>query len=668
MLFRLVRRLLLPAIFLPAALGLAAPLDYSAADPELKVVRLDSDVKESFLGLTLDSAGRLFVGGREAVFVYEPDAKGIYLPRQEIFRFPKDTWVSDIVVRGDDLYVLAASALYKLPGAVKARSGVKARLLLSGIGDPLGSVHHGLHGLALGPEGDLYVQHGDPFTAAPAHHWGRWTWSTADRTNIQFTGVGGVLRLKPDGSGLQIVSRGQRNSIGLAFDKDWNLFSNDNGGVNPSPDFASGRLLHVTAGTDFLWPRGWLPGQNTNRADVLETMSPKLDRSTLAGMAYYHDTFLPEKFRHNLLVAHGAALSRFPIEPNGATFKARELPLLAGGVDARPMRVAVGRGGRIFVTMMRDALPKDGSVPRSDLLMLTRADDKPDAPFEGYEETTAPEAKLFTELSAPDWTRRQRAHQELLRRGGKALKDATVFFAATKLGSPAMPHLVWLAAASETQTAANLVAVLFDEKGTALRLQAVRAAVEFRLGTPFFTLAALMRDDSPLVVHAALQGFHILPGRVPDEVIEGPGRSADTYLRQAAALLLAEKGTVPDLDALCLASNPARRLLGVLATGFRLTIPGATNAIPDTLQFSGGEPRLRNSGRMGSFTVADLWRVTKPGGEQEATFALLVRMLDDRDERVRFMAAHFLHLLNDPRSEERAAMILSAPASPAKQP
>jgi|SRR5438876_963562 len=40
--------------------------DYRLVDSELKFVGIDSDATESFLALQLDSAGRLFAGGREA--------------------------------------------------------------------------------------------------------------------------------------------------------------------------------------------------------------------------------------------------------------------------------------------------------------------------------------------------------------------------------------------------------------------------------------------------------------------------------------------------------------------------------------------------------------------------------------------------------------------------
>ena len=48
------------------------PASYETADPALRVVTLDSADTESFLAVRLDTTGRMFVGGREALFVYEP--------------------------------------------------------------------------------------------------------------------------------------------------------------------------------------------------------------------------------------------------------------------------------------------------------------------------------------------------------------------------------------------------------------------------------------------------------------------------------------------------------------------------------------------------------------------------------------------------------------------
>ena len=51
---------------------------YQLTDPKLKTVLIDSSIRESFLSIRTDTAGRLYVGGREALFVYEPRPDGLY--------------------------------------------------------------------------------------------------------------------------------------------------------------------------------------------------------------------------------------------------------------------------------------------------------------------------------------------------------------------------------------------------------------------------------------------------------------------------------------------------------------------------------------------------------------------------------------------------------------
>ena len=56
----------------------AAEEEYSLVDPRLKLKLIDSDPHESFLAMRTDTEGRLFVGGREALFIYEPDSNDVY--------------------------------------------------------------------------------------------------------------------------------------------------------------------------------------------------------------------------------------------------------------------------------------------------------------------------------------------------------------------------------------------------------------------------------------------------------------------------------------------------------------------------------------------------------------------------------------------------------------
>ncbi|OYV84362.1 MAG: hypothetical protein B7Z73_15635 [Planctomycetia bacterium 21-64-5] len=148
-------------------------------------------------------------------------------------------------------------------------------------------------------------------------------------------------------------------------------------------------------------------------------------------------------------------------------------------------------------------------------------------------------------------------------------------------------------------------------------------------------------------------------------------QTGTSYLRQTAALLLAERATCDDLAHLCASSDAAGRLAGVLAAGFRLTVPPATRPIASHLplaklpspeqhviQFADAKVDLRERGRIGNFTVAEHWRAGQHSTEQERLFSLLVERLADADEPVRLQAAHFLRLLNDARSEPAIAQVV----------
>jgi glucose/arabinose dehydrogenase len=45
---------------------------------------------------------------------------------------------------------------------------------------------------------------------------------------VPYTGVGGVFRVRPDGSNFRVVAGGLRGCFGLCFDPGWELFTNDN--------------------------------------------------------------------------------------------------------------------------------------------------------------------------------------------------------------------------------------------------------------------------------------------------------------------------------------------------------------------------------------------------------------------------------------------------------
>src|SRR5947209_2873781 len=113
-----------------------------------QVTTIDADAGEPLLAVRADTMGRLFVGGRESLFVYEPDGKGGFRPRQRLYRFPADTEINAKEIRGNDLYVATRSAIYVIADGVHKRDGLKPTKLLWGV--PRGDARQGFRALAWG--------------------------------------------------------------------------------------------------------------------------------------------------------------------------------------------------------------------------------------------------------------------------------------------------------------------------------------------------------------------------------------------------------------------------------------------------------------------------------------------------------------------------------------
>jgi hypothetical protein len=609
----------------------ACAQDPASGDVELKTVPIDSVPRESLVCVRADTRGRLFVGGREALFVYERNARGGYQPRKLLYRFPPHSWVNDVEIRGNDLYVLTRSALYVISHGADKHENLQPVKLIWGV--PRGDPQQGFRALAWGPQGDLYF-------ALGADRWGYWTFfGQPDGMRTPYSGAGGVFRCKPDGSNLQVVARGLRYADGLVFDRYWNLFACD------SDQKKAGGLLYVTPHAFFGLPEK----KGSVGADSLQPMLDASRTSRIARLGYYDETLVPDRFRRQLLAARGNDVLRLSLEPYGASFHATEYALWQ---SKNPLAITVGRGGRIF------AITAPG-----DLVMLTTKDDPASHRFGPYDATKAPAEKLWQELSDPSWQRRYRAHIELTRRAGDPLKQANKQLLNAKANDPALHHLIWLAAKSG-QGSLHLLS-LVDHADPLVRVQAIRALTEFPeqlREEPIFVKSLL--DNHPQVQHAALSAYFspkLAWGRAVQQAIEqGPACGKDAYVRQAAALLLAQKATRKQLEDLCDRFDPAMRLAGVSAAGFRLTLPDATKPLPQHLpigkfsdksayiiEYADGKVDLRDFGRLGPFTIGQHWKADKQTLEQNLLFKLLKKMANDRDQTVRARAAYFLAILND---------------------
>ena len=672
-----VRLILAVLVTFPATAQQTLPpsLAFTLGEPGLKAVVVDSDERESFLGLQLDSAGRLFAGCREALFVYEPATGGLYQPRQLLFRFPKDAWVYDIAIRGDDLYVATHTAIYLLEGAVKKREGIVPKRLVWGLPMMKGyDMHQGIHGMVIGPEGDLYFSNGDEIIGYGSFkrpdHWSHWTYFHGTKAT-RVTGCGGVFRVSPDGEKFDVIAGGTRNNCGLSFDRAWNLFASDNDHESMPAQYVPGRLLHITPGAYFSWPRGWMPEKEPWRADLLDTLNPNVGRYVPTGQIYYDDTFLPEACRHSLYVAEwgrGKVL-RYPLRSHGASFKAEQTDFLGCPSEVRPVGLAVGRGGRIFASVCHMKGNEASPIYRSEIVMLTRADDPAAAPFEAYEETSAPLPKLYAELESASWQRRYRAHVELLRRGTTACQQAADRLEKASAGSPPHSHLLWLTAASG---AVEKIAPLTASPVPETRHQALRALANFAPNPDRAIFEKALDDPNSQVVHTALVALRDRFAAAPTPRVFALARGSERLLRQTAVQLFATRLALPDLQKLCESSAAADRLTGILIAGQRLTLPPFSGPLPDAWPLDPMQSRVAYAGATvdlatGNFTFADAWAKRTKSADDKTLFALLERRLHDPVADHAKQAAFFLRLLKDPRTDAQCSALLGLPAEQGAQ-
>lgn len=581
---------------------------------------------DSLGALRADPMGRLFAVTSENLLVFDPTKDGKYEKAKILAKFPRFAAIKDLEVRGDDVYVLTPSALYIVPGAVRKRSDLAPRKLIWGV--PWSVKREGFHTLAWGPEGDLYFTCGaaQPGDGVEPTYWTFFT--QPEGTKVPYRGVGSVFRCKPDGSDLRVVAHGLRHPGGLAFDRHWNLFA-----------IARSGLHHVT-------PRARFKGYDL----------PEVCDDVPSRRAWYLDEpTLPKIMRQRLVCRYHGTFHPYSIRPRGAGFVGTKDGDIDGGLSALTFSA-----GRIF-----------GIMSGEEIAELTDAGAATKPAFEPYEATEAPAARLWQELDDPSWQRRYRAHLEITRRGGDLLKEANKRLLQAKAGDPAFHHLIWLAARSG-QGSLHLFGLVAHDDPT-VRVQVIRALTEFPeqlRDEPVFTTALI--DKNLAVQHAAVSAYFspkVAWSRPAHVAIErGPARATDPYLRQVAALVLAEKATFKEIEALYDRADPALRRAGALAAGFRLTAPPATTPLAPHLplermsaivEYTDGQVDLNQKGRLGTFRLATHWKADKQTIEQNLLFNLLRRMLNDREKTVRVQAAEFLQELADERTRDAVTEALT---------
>jgi putative membrane-bound dehydrogenase-like protein len=400
---------------------------------------------------------------------------------------------------------------------------------------------HTSNGVTLGIDGWLYLAIGD-FGFVKAE--GR------DGRTLQLRG-GGVVRVRPDGTGLEVVSRGTRNILEVSLDGTLNGFARDNTNDGGGWDI---RLHHFSG----LEHHGY-PSLFTNfPAEVVPPLADYGGGSGCGGL-YLDEPGFPQGYGDALYTADWGRqwVYRHRMTPKGATFTADQSE--AFGLP-RVTDLDVDASSRLYVASWRGA---SFTYVGENVGFLARVVPK------GYTPEPLPDfarldaQALVSLLESPSSRRRLEAQRTLLARG---LDDAGVAALRT------------LAADRRSDIKARIAAVFALKQG--LGAKATPALVELAADATIAEWALRALTDR-------LDG---LDG-VPAGPIVAAANSPDTRLRRQAAVSLARLGKAEHAPALVPLLDDADPLVTHTAVAALIELRAADAALAALDAAPPGSPR-----------------------------------------------------------------------------
>lgn len=227
------------------------------------------------------------------------------------------------------------------------------------------SFNHTARVCRVGPDGKLYISLGQPYNVQPVEKL-----ELYDKI-----GIGGIIRMKTDGSGREVFTRGVRNSVGHDFNPaNGDLWWTDNQVDGLGDTIPPGELNRQTeAGQHFGFP--WTNAnyeiaeyKDVPRPEGVTFIEPQVEMEAHAadlGMSFYTKSSFPEKYHGGIFSAqHGSWNRTTPIgarvmftaldaDGNAAStevFADGWLDEATGEYRGRPMDIAFLRDGSMLVS------------------------------------------------------------------------------------------------------------------------------------------------------------------------------------------------------------------------------------------------------------------------------------------------------------------------------
>lgn len=273
--------------------------------------------------------GKIYVGTRAIGRVYEITDNGATRTSRVVV--DKLTQPAGVAFKDGSLYVMAIDKVLRFDG-IEKNPNVAPVDLTAAFRLPK-EQHHNWKYIAFGPDGKLYVPFGAPCNICepPAEY-------------------AQIRRYNPDGSGMEVIARGVRNTVGFAWHPvTRDLWFTDHGRDWMGDDTPEDELNVLTkAGNNYGFPychANGVPDRDIKKANPCEgvtlpvaTMGP---HAAVMGVLFYTGNMFPAEYRNTMFVARKGSWNRtkkfgfdvVTVRPAADNRSATVTPFMTGFLD-----------------------------------------------------------------------------------------------------------------------------------------------------------------------------------------------------------------------------------------------------------------------------------------------------------------------------------------------
>lgn len=310
-----------------------------------ELVRSAQAGEDSWVSMTFDPQGRIILGReKRGLLRFDPRSQSTEMIDDKLLECRGLLFVKDMLFANAN----NSKGLYRLEDKDHDGRFEDMREIMHSEG----GVGHGRNHLKLGPDGWIYVAHGNNVLLptnvsdkSPLKHYTNDQLLPNPWDNSMFDGnvelpAGHVLRVKPDGSEVQLMAGGLRNPLDIAFNREGDLFTFD---ADMERDvgahwYMPTRVLHVVPGADF----GWRRGTGRYPSYYPETLPSVVDigLSSPTAIFFGYGAKFPAKYQDALFIfdwSYGRIIA-VHLQPKGASYSGEQETFVSG----RPLNVTDG--------------------------------------------------------------------------------------------------------------------------------------------------------------------------------------------------------------------------------------------------------------------------------------------------------------------------------------